>query len=348
MSSKAKERKLARKAETALANQHAATVKAANALADPLAPLSAAVLSFALDGGSNGPAAASTAAQTTRIRLVSASAAQESGGLPPALLDAAHDLCRGNMEALYQPVWGPWDEAKKRRQLADPSSRFILAYSDGEGVEEQEHGGKEAPPATAPSSKATTDSSSPEDQGFAPSAPQEQQQQNQLPAPAPAPSPPSPSSPPSRPLLAALVNYRFEVDDAGGTGRGGALAVPVAYCYEVQLQPEVQRRGLGRRLMRALEQLAACAGMHAVVLTVLDGNEAARRLYASLGYVLDPNSPDPDDYEEAHAGYRILRKDFPEAVVKAAARMAAKAAAASTAGAGAAAATWRAEAGQTK
>lgn len=272
MSSKAKERKLARKAETALANEHAATVKAANALADPFAPLAPALRSFALDGGN-------TSAPPIRIRLSHARAAD----LPATLLDTAHDLCRRNMQELYAPVWGEWDEGKKRRQLADASSRFILAYEEQDAA------------APRPSAPKNPDSSSPEDQGAA-----------------------ADEQPP--PLPVALVNYRFEQDDAGGTGRGGPLsAVPVAYCYEVQLEQAVQRRGLGKRLMKALEQLAVRAGMRAVVLTVLDANEAAKRLYASLGYTLDQNSPDPDDYEEAHSGYRILRKDFPEAVVKAAA-----------------------------
>jgi GNAT superfamily N-acetyltransferase len=273
MSAKAK--KLARKAETALANEHAATVKAAEALSDPLASLPAAARVFALDAG--------TATPSTQIRLVSSSAST----LSPNLLDAAHAMCRANMEELYAPVWGAWDEAKKRRQLSDEPSRFLLAFASSPSSSSSTTTEPKPP-------KREVDSASPEDQG-ANTHNDDDNSKN----------------------LVALVNYRFEMDDGGGTGRGPSL--PVAYCYELQLLPEVQRKGLGKKLMRALEMAAARAGMRAVVLTVLDANVGARALYATLGYGLDPNSPDPDDPEEAHAGYRILRKDFPEAVVKAAA-----------------------------
>lgn len=319
-----KAKKLARKAETALANEHAATVRAACALADPLAPLPAAarVFSLAPPPSANAPAPP----PPLHVRLVSSSASD----LAPGLLDAAHALCRVNMEELYEPVWGPWDEAKKRRQLADGASRFILALASSEGGEEQ--GGGEvasaaaaAPPAARGSNKprgnAGEDSSSPEDQGGAGGDGEGRRQGGQ--------------QQPQEQQLVALVNYRFEMDDAGGTGRGPGL--PVAYCYEVQLVPSAQRRGLGRRLMRALELAAARAGMRGVVLTVLDANDGARALYGALGYALDPNSPDPDDADEAHAGYRILRKDFPEAVVTAAAaaRAVSAAAAAGAVGGGA-------------
>jgi len=313
--SSSKAKKLARKAETALANEHLATVKRANALADPLAPVAPMLMSFELEsiGGAGAGAEAETACP---VCVVGASAAS----LAPATLEAAHALCRANMEALYEPVWGPWDAAKKRQQLSDGASRFLLAYAPAAPAAAA---GKGAPaPATATGggdgggpAPSSADSRSPEDQegGRRPPAAREQGEE-----------------------LVGLLNYRFELDDAGGTGRG--LPTPAAYCYELQLSARARRRGLGRRLMRVLELAAARAGMRAVILTVLDANAAARALYAGLGYSLDPNSPDPEDADEAHAGYRILRKDFPEAVVAASRRAAEMEAAKAAAGAGAAAA----------
>lgn len=45
-----------------------------------------------------------------------------------------------------------------------------------------------------------------------------------------------------------------------------------------------RRRGVGRRLMAAAASWARAHGARQVVLTVWDGNEAARRFYDSLGY----------------------------------------------------------------
>ncbi|BDA45682.1 N-alpha-acetyltransferase 40 [Coccomyxa sp. Obi] len=92
----------------------------------------------------------------------------------------------------------------------------------------------------------------------------------------------------------AFVHFRWESEDS----------VPVLYCYEIQLEAAVQRKGLGRFLMKFLELIARKAGMHEVMLTVLKANTAAAAMYAKLGYVPHETSP----LEEEQEDYTILTK----------------------------------------
>lgn len=93
--------------------------------------------------------------------------------------------------------------------------------------------------------------------------------------------------------------HRFDREDGA----------PVVYCYELQLTPPVQRKGLGRLLMAVLELISAKAGMEACLLTVMRDNAGARALYAKMGYVLDESSPGFDDPAE-DCGYMILSKQL--------------------------------------
>ncbi|KAK9844129.1 hypothetical protein WJX81_005351 [Elliptochloris bilobata] len=93
---------------------------------------------------------------------------------------------------------------------------------------------------------------------------------------------------------AAYVHYRWEEED----GR------PVLYCYEIQLEPRVQRRGLGGFLMKLLELAARKVGVDALMLTVIDANVGARAMYTKLGYLEHESSPT----EEEAAGYGILAR----------------------------------------
>ncbi|KAK9829861.1 hypothetical protein WJX72_008317 [[Myrmecia] bisecta] len=47
--------------------------------------------------------------------------------LPKPLLEWAFRLCKTNMQALYEGVWG-WGDSQKRQQLSDPGARFLLAF----------------------------------------------------------------------------------------------------------------------------------------------------------------------------------------------------------------------------
>ena len=52
--------------------------------------------------------------------------------------------------------------------------------------------------------------------------------------------------------------------------------------------PELQRRGIGRRMMQAAENKLRNLGCPKVNLQVRDENEAARGFYAAIGYRLEP------------------------------------------------------------
>ncbi|XP_055607656.1 N-alpha-acetyltransferase 40 [Uranotaenia lowii] len=93
---------------------------------------------------------------------------------------------------------------------------------------------------------------------------------------------------------AAYSMFRFDMD----YGRS------VLYCYEMQVESEFQRKGLGKFMMLALEKMAKRFGMERLVLTVLKNNDDGMRFYKNLGYDIDEMSPDKADNE----AYEILSK----------------------------------------
>ncbi|XP_001848271.2 N-alpha-acetyltransferase 40 [Culex quinquefasciatus] len=93
---------------------------------------------------------------------------------------------------------------------------------------------------------------------------------------------------------AAYTMFRFDLD----YGRS------VVYCYEMQVEAEFQRKGLGGFMMKALEKLAQHYRLERVVLTVLKNNEDGMKFYRRLGYDIDENSPDKADNE----AYEIMSK----------------------------------------
>lgn len=96
-----------------------------------------------------------------------------------------------------------------------------------------------------------------------------------------------------------LVRCRFDGDEG----------FPVAYCYEIQLVPQAQRKGLGKFMMQVLELIGAKNGMERCLLTVMKENHGARAMYSRLGYSMDESSPGFEDPTE-DAGYEILSKVF--------------------------------------
>lgn len=59
----------------------------------------------------------------------------------------------------------------------------------------------------------------------------------------------------------------------------------VLYVYDVSIDPEQQGRGYGRAAMRLAEEEARERGIGRIELNVFGGNDVARGLYRSLGYV---------------------------------------------------------------
>ncbi|KAM0724578.1 N-alpha-acetyltransferase 40 [Formica fusca] len=88
-------------------------------------------------------------------------------------------------------------------------------------------------------------------------------------------------------------HFRFDIDNGD----------VVLYCYELQLEPEVRRKGLGRFMMSALESMAYQNQMLKIVLTVFKRNLLAIQFFYTLGYKLDNSSP-----TSAHLDYIILSK----------------------------------------
>lgn len=97
----------------------------------------------------------------------------------------------------------------------------------------------------------------------------------------------------------AFTHFRFEVDDDDEPTQ------EVLYLYEIQIDPMVQRNGLGRRIMHLIELIAKEMNMKKVMLTVFKHNESAMRFYERLDYTIDVTSP--SQFGE-NADYEILSK----------------------------------------
>nr|CAG4642241.1 EOG090X0MNC [Eurycercus lamellatus] len=94
----------------------------------------------------------------------------------------------------------------------------------------------------------------------------------------------------------AFSHFRFDVD----------YGHPVLYCYELQLEVECRRKGLGRFMLQVLELMAFRNNMEKIVLTVFLHNPGAVNFFKSLGYVLDGTSP--VSTLEEQFDYEILSK----------------------------------------
>ncbi|KOX70417.1 N-alpha-acetyltransferase 40 [Melipona quadrifasciata] len=89
-------------------------------------------------------------------------------------------------------------------------------------------------------------------------------------------------------------HFRFDID----------YREEVLYCYEIQLESAVRRKGLGHFMMSALESMASKNKMRKVILTVLKHNPSAMQFFYSLGYKIDKTSPSTSDQLD----YIILSK----------------------------------------
>ncbi|KAF3792410.1 N-alpha-acetyltransferase 40 [Nymphaea thermarum] len=109
--------------------------------------------------------------------------------------------------------------------------------------------------------------------------------------------------------VVGFVQYRFIVEED----------IPVTYVYELQLEPCVQGKGLGKFLMQLIELIARKNQMGAVMLTVQKANVSAMHFYTSkLRYTISTISPSRvDPLIGAEKSYEILCKTFhPEAQAK--------------------------------
>jgi len=69
----------------------------------------------------------------------------------------------------------------------------------------------------------------------------------------------------------------------------------VLYVYEIQIDEEFQRKGLGKFMMQVLEMLAFKADMRKIMLTVLKHNESATKFFKShMKFEFDETNPQDD------------------------------------------------------
>ncbi|KAI5330594.1 hypothetical protein L3X38_029992 [Prunus dulcis] len=102
--------------------------------------------------------------------------------------------------------------------------------------------------------------------------------------------------------IVGFVHFRFVIEEE----------LPVLYVYELQLEPRVQGKGLGKFLMQLIELIACKNHMGAVVLTVQKANSAAMNFYlCKMRYVTSTISPSRvDPLIGVEKSYEILCKTF--------------------------------------
>lgn len=99
--------------------------------------------------------------------------------------------------------------------------------------------------------------------------------------------------------LIAFAHFRFELDEDKTRS--------VCYCYELQVAAQHQRSGLGRQLMKALEDIGRQFRMKKLLLTCFIHNKPAMAFYTeSLGFHIDRFSP--SKFPNQQTFYEILSK----------------------------------------
>ncbi|KAH0791146.1 N-alpha-acetyltransferase 40 [Histomonas meleagridis] len=100
-----------------------------------------------------------------------------------------------------------------------------------------------------------------------------------------------------------FIHIRFEFE----------LKETTLYVYELQIEDEFQRKGLGLFLMQAAEFIALKKKMESVMLTVFKENTGARAFYRKLHYKLHPSSPEISYPEDPVHDHEILFKPLVKA-----------------------------------
>lgn len=96
----------------------------------------------------------------------------------------------------------------------------------------------------------------------------------------------------------AFTHFRFDME----------LDDEVVYCYEIQLETECRRKGLGKFLMQILELLAFKTDMTKVMLTTFKNNKVSQDFFKkTMKYEVDEISPDDPLFDDAYH-YEILSK----------------------------------------
>jgi len=81
----------------------------------------------------------------------------------------------------------------------------------------------------------------------------------------------------------------------------------VLYCYEIQTDKSLRRKGLGKFMMKVLELLMIKADLLKIMLTVFKHNEGATKFFKDvLKYEIDETCPYDTVYEQFD--YEILSR----------------------------------------
>jgi N-alpha-acetyltransferase 40 len=89
----------------------------------------------------------------------------------------------------------------------------------------------------------------------------------------------------------------------------------VIYCYELHLQPKLQGKGVGKRMMEVMEIIGDRIGLEKAMLTVFRSNVSALKAYGSWGYRVDEFTPEAKKFRDGtvkESSYLILSKERSE------------------------------------
>ncbi|CAM9556058.1 unnamed protein product [Ectocarpus sp. 12 AP-2014] len=222
---------------------------------------------------------------------------------PKTLLDGdaqvMYDLLKSNMHDMYMAAGWGWNKAEKWREMEHRDSRFLIARCGAEddsgpeaaatgvaGLRVAEEGVSES--SVVSGAGGATDS---EEAARAPSRGGEERKPGG-----------------ARERIAGYCDFRFAWDqDENEDGEGVGGMEDVLYVYELQVAPWATRRGLGRRMMQAIELLANRHGMTKVMLTVFKENRQAMSFYTKkMRYGVDKDSP--SNWDQPDEVYEILSK----------------------------------------
>lgn len=99
--------------------------------------------------------------------------------------------------------------------------------------------------------------------------------------------------------LCGLMTFSFEMDDENRP------LCSALYIKSLQMCPEFQGIGLGRKLMEVAELISRRTRMCKLMLTVFKNNERALRLYSKMSMSIDERSPSLWGYDVC---YEVLSK----------------------------------------
>ncbi|CAM9806092.1 unnamed protein product [Scytosiphon promiscuus] len=213
-----------------------------------------------------------------------------------------YDLLKGNMHDMYvEAGWG-WDRAEKWREMEHRDARFLIARCGPE-----DDGGADSATAAVSAGVAGIEMAG-EKEAKGTTMKDEDGSSTTAGVGGAGESLGDKNAGNAGERVAGYCHFRFAWDqDENEDGEGAGGTEDVLYVYELQVAPWAKRRGLGRRMMQALELLANRHGMTKVMLTVFKENKQAMSFYTKkMKYGVDKDSP--SNWDQPDEVYEILSK----------------------------------------